>query len=341
MKLKKYDKNPILSPLPGSSWESACTCNPAAWYDGKKVLLLYRAGPDDDVHRIYVGLAQSKDGFTFRRVGKKPVFGPSENGFDGGCIEDPRIVKMGEVYFLTYAARLTPPGPYWRKTIPLNAYIPDYLKNGPAPVAARWNLTRSGLAASRDLRKWVRLGPITDASVDNRDVIIFPEQVQGRFVMLHRPGSWTGPKYGCEKPSMWISFSDDLLAWPEHHLLAQPVFPWEGHKIGGSTPPLKTAQGWLTLYHGVDDAFTYRAGAMMLDLNDPHRVIARTPEPILEPETECERNGLVNNVVFPCGNVVIGDTLFVYYGAADKYCCVATAPLAQLVDYVMSHPWKG
>ena len=338
MKLKKYTKNPILRPIPKSSWESACTCNPAAWYDGDSVKLLYRAGPDDSRHPIYLGLAESADGFTFKRTSKKPVFGPSKDGFDAGCIEDPRVVRLGDIFYVTYAARMFPPGPYWKNTMPLNAYVPDNMKGDATPAAVKWNLTRSGLASTADFRNWNRLGPITSAVIDDRDAIIFPEKTGGRFAMLHRPSAWVGPQYRCEKPSIWISFSDDLLNWHEEHLLAQPLFDWESCKIGGSTPPIRTDKGWLTLYHGVDSHSVYRTGALLLDLNNPLKILGRTPKPILEPETKYECNGLVKNVVFPCGNVVIGDTLFVYYGAADKYCCVATADLEELVKYVLAHP---
>lgn len=338
MKLKRYEHNPILRPQPGSAWETAYTCNPAAWYENGKFTLLYRAGPDDDVHPIYFGLAESSDGFHFERVSDQPVFGPSENGFDGGCVEDPRIIRMGDAFLLTYAARVTPPGPYWKKTLPLNAYVPDYLKNGNSPSALKWNLTRTGLAVTRDFRSWIRLGPITNATVDDRDAIVFPERVGGRFVMLHRPATWTGPQYGCEKPSIWISFSDDLLHWAEDHVLAQPVFDWESGKIGGSTPPIRTDKGWLVLYHGVDGNSVYRTGAMMLDLGNPRKIIGRTPRPILEPEEDYEKNGLVKNVVFPCGNVVVDDTLYVYYGGADTVCCAATCKLDELVDYVLGNP---
>jgi len=340
MKLKRYENNPILSPNPDHAWESACTCNPGAWYDNGVFRLIYRAGPDDDVHPIYLGLAESDDGFNFHRVSEKPIFGPSKDGFDGGCIEDPRLIKMGDVYFLTYAARIAPPGPYWKETMPLNAYIPDFLKNGQSPNAAKWNLTRSAIAVTTDFRDWVRLGPITNAMIDDRDAIIFPEKTNGRFAMLHRPAAWIGKEYGCERPSIWISFSEDLLQWSEEHLLAQPQFDWESEKIGGSTPPIKTDKGWLAIYHGVDKDFVYRAGALMLDLDNPRNILGRTPEPILEPETAYEKNGLVKNVVFPCGNVVVDGTLFVYYGAADTHCCVATISLDELVDYTLAHPPK-
>jgi len=338
VKLKRFDKNPIFAPDPASAWEGICVSNPGAWYDGEKVQLLYRAGPDNKEHPIYLGLAESRDGLHFTKVGKTPVFGPSEDGFDAGCIEDPRIIKFGDTYFVTYAARMFPPGRYWQPDYNLTGHNPPMPPE--APIAVRGNLTRSGLAATKDFKKWHRLGPITSANIDNRDVIIFPEQVNGQFVMLHRPYAWTGPAYGCEKPSIWMSFSDDMLCWKEDHLLAQPHFWWESRKIGGSTPPLRTKKGWLTLYHGVDDQNVYRVGAMMLDLENPMKIIGRTPEPILEPEADYEKVGLVKNVVFPCGNVIIKDQLFVYYGGADKVCCVATSSVDELVDYTMANPWK-
>ncbi|MBN1346804.1 MAG: glycosidase, partial [Phycisphaerae bacterium] len=334
MKLTRYDKNPIVKPEDGPAWESACTTNPAAWYDGRTVHLLYRAGPDTDDHPIYLGHAESTNGFDFRRSSDKPVFGPSEDGFDAGCIEDPRIIKFDGAYFVTYAARMFRPGAYWRKTFALNGHNPPLPEE--APSVARWNYTRSGLALTPDFRTWYRMGPFTPASVDDRDAIIFPEKVGGRFVMIHRPATWTGPEYGCENPSIWISYCDDVLSWKDSAVLAQPAFDWECVKIGGSTPPIKTPKGWLTLYHGVDKNHVYRVGAFMLDLENPSRIIARTREPILEPEADYELNGLVPNVVFPCGNVVIGDRLFVYYGGADRVCCVATAPLEELVEHVLS-----
>lgn len=338
MKLNRFRGNPILSPLPGSTWENICACNPGAWYDGRKVYLLYRGGPDTDQHPIWFGLAESTDGFQFTRVSDKPVFGPSENGFDGGCVEDARIVKFDDTFFVTYAARMFPPAAYWRRKFPLNAFNPPLPPE--APLVARENLTRTGLAATKDFRTWHRLGPITRADVDDRDAILFPGKTGGRYAMLHRPATWTGPKYGCEHPSMWLAFGDDLLCWDEEHLLAQPVFDWESKKIGGNAPPLLTTAGWLTLYHGVDRHHVYRVGAMLLDRDDPRKILARTPRPILEPELKCERIGLVPNVVFPCGNVVIGDELFVYYGGADRVCCVATCKLGDLLDHLRANPWR-
>ncbi|HEY8240164.1 MAG TPA: glycosidase, partial [Kiritimatiellia bacterium] len=241
LKLTRYDKNPILGPVPGSSWESAYVTNPGAWYDGEKVSLLYRAGPNTPEHPIYFGLATSKDGYNFTKAQGEPVMGPSADGFDAGCVEDPRIIQFGKTYFVTYAARMFFPGRYWDKSAGLQDFNPPLPPE--APYAARANITRSGLAMTEDFKKWLRCGPITPANVDDRDVIIFPERIDGSFAMLHRPATWVGPEYGCLKPSMWISFSEDLLNWENDHLLARPHYEWESRKIGGSTPPLRTDAG--------------------------------------------------------------------------------------------------
>ena len=125
------------------------------------------------------------------------------------------------------------------------------------------------------------------------------------------------------------------MTWKEDCLLAAPAFDWELKKIGGSTPPLRTPDGWLVLYHGVDARNIYRVGAFLLDLEDPCRILARTPEPILEPEYEYETRGLMPcGVVFPTGNVIVDGRLFVYYGAADTTIAVATAPLDEVLEHL-------
>lgn len=118
-------------------------------------------------------------------------------------------------------------------------------------------------------------------------------------------------------------------------MLAVPEADWEDKKLGGSCPPIKTEKGWFFLYHGVsskDDA--YRVGAMLLDLENPAKILARTADSIMEPEFDYETSGYYNGCVFPTGNVVVDGVLYVYYGAADKYCCVATADFGQLIGWL-------
>jgi predicted GH43/DUF377 family glycosyl hydrolase len=331
MKLEKFSGNPVLSPHPKNNWENLAVCNPGAWYENGTFYLLYRAAGDDPDHIIRFGLATSQDGFKFKRIGSKPVLSPSADGEDAGCIEDARIVKIDGHFFITYAYRPYHPGQYW--LAPDNsAFSPN---DKTLPEAFGQNSTCSGLLVSEDLKSFRRLGRITDPTLDDRDVILFPEKINGRYVLLRRPKQWVGRKYGTQHPAMWISFGEDLLKWGPSTLLAKGKLAWE-RKIGGSTPPLKTSKGWFTLYHAVDDKGVYRVGAMMLDLKDPRKILARTRQPILEPEADFERRGLYpHGVVFPCGNVVKDGRLFVYYGGADKYIGVATADFAKLVESVM------
>jgi len=279
-------------------------------------------------------LAVSKDGVHFERVSDRPVFSPSEDNWDAGCVEDPRIVKFDEWYAVTYASRPFPPGQYWK---PENQG--PWRPSAPCehfPWILRENATSTGLAFTRDFRTWIRAGRITSPRADDRDVILFPEKIGGQYVLLHRPMNWVGPRYGTEHPAIWIAFSDDLLCWSDSRLLAKAELAWENNKIGGNTPPIRTEYGWLTLYHAVGADSHYRLGALLLDLDDPPRILGRTPHWILQPEEWYEIEGFYRGCVFPCGAVVIEDTLFVYYGAADRYVGLATCSVRELVEYTLS-----
>lgn len=332
-KLTKYDRNPILKANPANDWESLCVLNPAVVYDDREGLfkMLYRAAGNDEAHRITLGLAVSTDGKTFTRRFDSPVLEPDENGADGGGCEDPRLVKMGEYYYLTYASRTFLPGQYWLlDKAKKYGFKPE---NGPAFLNTNGSVTH--LAITKDLINFKKLGRMTDSRLDNRDAFIFPEKIGGKYYMLHRPMEYVGPEYGCKVPSIWLSSSDDLSEWDNGSLFATAEQSWESKKLGGSCPPIRTDKGWLLLYHGVDEADdAYRVGAFLLDLNDPAKILARTKDFIMEPEFDYETSGYYNGCVFPCGNVVVGDTLYVYYGAADKYCCLATCNLGELLEYL-------
>jgi len=333
MKLKKYANNPILSPNAENEWESLVTCNPGVFYDNGAFYMLYRAAGNDKEHVIRFGLAISKDGFHFERSSNLPVFSPSKDSFDSGCIEDARIVKFDDEYYVTYAYRPFPPGQYWNFDHD-EVSCPE--SGDHTPLALKENLGNSGLAVTKDFIHFRRLGRITSPALDDRDVILFPEKIGGKYWMLHRPKEYVGAKYGADYPSIWIKSSDDLLNWEnqESHLLMKGIHgTWE-EKIGGSAPPLRTNDGWLVLYHGVEDGGLgyYRVGALLLDIDNPLKIIAKTPDFIMEPELDYEINGYYKGCVFPTGNVILGDTLFVYYGGADKYVGVATCSVNELIQ---------
>lgn len=339
--LERFTGNPILSPNPANLWEARVTTNPGVWHDADKgeVLMLYRACGNDEEHRVHFGLATSKDGYHFERASDLPAFSPSLDGFDAGCVEDPRIIKIDNWYYVTYAARAYPPGMYW---------LPDAERpwNEPPrpndfPWVLRTNSTSTGLALTKDFKTWKRAGRMTSATVDDRDVILFPEKINGRYALLHRPMSWVGEEYGTEYPAMWISFSDDLLEWKDSILLAKADLPWECRKIGGNTPPIRTNDGWLTLYHAVGDDGHYRVGALLLDTDEPWRIIGRSQNYLIQPEKSYETEGYYPGCIFPCGKAVIGDKLFVYYGGADKYVGVATCQLSELLEDLKTESMAG
>ncbi|NDV93986.1 glycosidase [Dysgonomonas sp. 521] len=332
MKLKKFQGNPIVSPDEKNDWESLVTCNPGVYYDNGIFYMLYRAAGNDDEHVIRLGLATSKDGFHFERASEQPVFGPGVNNFDSGCVEDPRIVKFDNEYYVTYAYRPFPPGQYWKFAHDV-VKIPKVGADAPAAIAK--NLGNTGLAVTTDFKNFRRLGRLTSPVLDDRDVIIFPEKINGQYVLMHRPKQYIGERYGVKYPSIWLKFSDDLLDWEdkESHLLLTGIEgTWE-EKIGGSTPPLKTEYGWLVIYHGVENGGLgyYRAGAILLDLENPLKIISKAPDFILEPEYDYEIEGYYKGCVFPTGNVIVDDTLYVYYGGADKYIGVATCNIHDFI----------
>jgi predicted GH43/DUF377 family glycosyl hydrolase len=296
------------------------------------------------INTIYLGLAYSEDGYNFERASDEPWLSPTEEGFEAGTVEDARMVKMGDTYYVTYMAR----------AIGKEDFEAGAKATGiPAeedPEAPTWtkNWRRAALLTTRDFKTVERLGPVTGEHVFDANVILFPEKIGGHYCLLHRPSPYFAAESiienypPAERPGMSICFSDDLKHWVDDQPLAGPLFPWENYKIGGSSQPIRTDRGWLVLYHAVGGpnpkGAVYRVGVMMLDLEDPTRIIARSPEPILEPEEPWEREGTVRNVVFPNSAVVIDGRLFVYYGGADTVTAVATADLEEMIEFVMSHP---
>jgi Predicted glycosylase len=323
MLFAKHPENPILKPNPQNSWESLCVLNPAVFYkeDEKLFYMIYRAAGNDETHYIYLGLATSKDGIHFTRQSQEPVLSPDKSGADGGGTEDPRIVKIGDYFYMTYASRVFAPGQYWKADHKNYGFAPLC---GPSVLLS--NNTETHLAISKDLRSWKKLGRITNAKDDDRDVVLFPEAINGKYYRTSRPSYRCGKGYPNPNPAIWLTSSDDLLEWDEPlELLYQGEEDWESFKVGASCPPIKTAKGWVLIYHGVsakDKA--YRVGAFLLDLKDPRKILAKTKKPFLEPTLPYETEGYYNGCVFPTANVVKDGTLYLYYGAADHFIGVAT-----------------
>ena len=189
------------------------------------------------------------------------------------------------------------------------------------------------LASTKDFMAFEKHG-VVGPDRDDKDFVLFPEKVNGKVAMLHRLDS-----------KIQIAYFDNLDAlndsqefWSKYvtHVSAfdviTPKYHWEAWKVGIGPPPIKTDRGWLVFYHGVDVHRIYRVGAALLDLDNPAEVLARTSEPILEPEMDFEKRGIVPNVVFPTGVVTLDGDLLVYYGGADRITCVTKTPIDGFLD---------
>ncbi|MCI1245617.1 MAG: glycosidase [Bacilli bacterium] len=330
MKFTKYAGNPILKPNPAVAWESLCVLNPAVVYRPEDGLfhMIYRAAGNDATHYIYLGYATSKDGVHFLRRSPTPLIAPDKDGADGGGTEDPRLVRIGDYYYLTYASRVFAPGQYWKNEPHDYGFHPEF-----GPHVLNSNDTETHLAVSKDLLHWKKLGRITNAKDDDRDVVIFPRRIGDRFYRTSRPSLRYGKGYPNRKPAIWIAESTDLLEWDEPlNLLYDGTEEWESLKVGASCPPLETKDGWLLIYHGVSATDkAYRVGAFLLDLDDPRKILAKTKNPLMEPEFPYETEGYYNGCVFPTANLVKDGLLYLYYGAADRFIGLATIDFAELV----------
>lgn len=244
----------------------------------------------------------------------------------------------------------------------LDRYVMTYTAYGPLGPRIALALSEDGLTWQRIGSTKFSYDPALRTEFDlyaNKDALLFPEPVrdphgQPALALIHRPDYnavwWRDDGFRVQphgvseaRPSMWISYAplaavqsdlSQLQFWYDHQLLAVPEQPWEALKIGGGTPPVRTPLGWLTIYHGVSGTIVagvdlqpdvyYCAGAMLLDIDDPRRILYRSPTPILAPETGEEQQGIVNNVVFPTGvDVREGGRIDVYYGMADARIGVA------------------
>lgn len=323
-KLNKHPENPILSPVPENDWEDEATFNPAAFYDKGKVYLIYRAVGHDYISVL--GLAESEDGIHFGKRRDKPIFAGNHDfdvkspratsttikrfisgGGYGGC-EDPRITRIDDKLYMVYVA--------------FNGYS--------EPRLAITSILYNNFIKHRFL--WEKPVLISPPGIIDKSGCILPEKINGKYVVFHRI-----------YPNILIDFVDNLnfdgktYLRGEFKIEPRPTM-WDSRKIGTGAPPIKTKDGWLMIYMAVTDRddSKYKIGAMLLDLNDPTKVLYRSNQPIIEP-TEYYENGMAKfGVVYPCGAVIVGDDLMVYYGGSDSVTCVATANLEEFISELKS-----
>ena len=289
----RASSHPVVSPQ-GDSWESAGTFNPAVIIHKGKFVMLYRAQDKNGTSRL--GYAESGDGIHFtRRV--EPVLSPEADYEKDGGVEDPRLLKIGEIYYLTYTG-------YNKKDAQLC------------------------LATSKDLVHWERKGVILPAYKGHWNVgwtksgAIVPEKIEGKYWMYFLGTS------ADKTDQMGLAYSTDLLHWTE--AAQTPVLPrrpgqFDSRVVEPGPPPIVTSRGIVLIYNAADDKLVYRAAVAIFDRKDPRKVLFRSDKPIFKPEKEWEKVGQVPNVVFVEGMAKKGNRYLFYYGAADKYVGVAEA----------------
>jgi predicted GH43/DUF377 family glycosyl hydrolase len=309
--LERFAGNPIIKPKQDSNWQAKATFNPGVVYAGGKIHLLYRAMDSNNTSTI--GYAVSSDGYTIDDRLPQPVYVPRADfekklvpGANSGC-EDPRLTVIGNTVYMCYTAfDGKNPTRVAFTSIPLE----DFLNR-------RWN--------------WKYPVLISPPGTDDKDAALFPKKINGKYVFLHRVGN-----------NIWIDFVDSLQfdgnRWLQGKILMTPRRgKQDSRKIGITGPPIETKYGWLLIYHGIskEENKNYRLKAALLNKKDPTRIIARTDNPILEAREDYEKTGNVNNVVFSCGSVVMNNTLFVYYGGADKVVGVATIKFSEFMKKLL------
>jgi predicted GH43/DUF377 family glycosyl hydrolase len=325
--IQKHEANPIIEPRPDVFWEMKATFNPAAVMAGGRIHLLYRAIGHDDMSTL--GYAASEDGvaiserpetvaFAHRNKGSRPlVTVPKINYLSGGgCAggsEDPRLVLIAEDarLYLTYTA------------------------------FDGWGSVRIALAsiAEDDFlhQRWAWSDPVflSPPGEVHKNWVLFPEKINGKYAILHSLS-----------PDVQIAYVDDLAEFQDddrniesRYARATDRAVWDNWVRGAGPPPIKTHLGWLLFYHAMDvkDPNRYKLGAMILDKDDPTKVLYRSRVPILEPEEWYENNGWKSGVVYSCGAVVKNGELYVYYGGADAVVCVAVANLDRFLDELVRY----
>lgn len=301
--VKRYKDNPILT-RDDVPYPVATVHNAGVVKHNDRYIMLFRSHQHNG--RSVIGRADSDDGFRFR-VHPKPFLIPAENGifakYEAFGVEDLRICPFEDHYLLCYSA---------------------YSEHG----------VRIGLARTEDFESLERIALITQA--DMRNVVIFPEKVDGRYVRLDRPHSKIQPW------SIWISYSPDLVHWGDSRMIIKPLqYHWDEMKVGPGAPPIRTEQGWLNIYHGVFQTMAgavYRLGVALHDLDNPEIVTGVADSWILQPEDPWEVSGYVPNVVFTCGAVPESDgSVKIYWGGADTVMCAGTAQIDELVRLCMEH----
>jgi len=343
----RSQSNPILKPDQNHDWENLKLYNPGAIYYHEQYHLFYRAVNKGADWRSSIGYAVSDDGENFQRFEEPLLRSDNESELRG--LEDPRITKIGDTFYMAYAAY---DGETPRLSVATSGDLRTWQKQG--AVFADWNFSRAGgvytyfvdgKPQTKEMTKeWSKSGAI------------FPEKIDGKYLLL----------FGEHR--IWFAESVDGVHWvgdSEPFLNPRGGEYFDNCFVEMGPPPIKTEKGWLVLYHGIDNTNCYRIGALLLDLSDPRKILYHSTEPIFEPQesyelaglvdvlpggldalqklseseqkkyiTEAQKKGTMPKIVFCCGAVVVNDKLRIYYGASDSVICTAVAKMSNVLNLI-------
>jgi len=337
----KVQKHGVILRPTKNLFESKCVFNPGIHQDGENVHVVYRAL--DQNFMSCFGYARLNGPIKVVERRQEP-FAEPKYAYEKKGIEDPRITKIGETFYISYVAH------DGKNAVIAYMYGKDL-----------FNLKRGGiispLMSYRKASKLFQFSKIKDSYyffssfyekyagknvlIWEKDGVFFPEKIRGKFALLHRI-----------LPDIQISRADSFRLYKDknfwhnqvHHIGKHVVLEgrhgWEARHIGAGAPPIKTKAGWLIVYHGVEQknkGRIYSAGAALLNLRDPKKVIGRLPYPLFSPEEKYEREGFVNDVVFPTGTARFKDQLYIYYGTSDSFIAVASVNLESLIKEILDN----
>lgn len=311
--------------------------NPAVIYENGSIHMFYRAVAIGNHSTI--GYCRFDNPLEVAERHDKPILEP-EFDYDSHGIEDPRIVKIDGIYYLSYCAYN---GKHAFGCVATSTDMKKFHRHGIVVPKYTGKKLRTALAVDREGLNIKYFQPSTGdgAYVWDKNVVFFPRRINGKLAFLHRirPGIQMAQVDSLDE--LGEKYWDDYLADFRKNIVIDPKYPHELSYLGNGAPPIETEHGWLLIYHGVHDTvqgYMYVACAALLDLDDPTREIARLPEPLFAPDKEWELKGYVDYVTFPTGTALIGETLYIYYGAADERIACASVNMRELIDELLK--WK-
>ncbi|HWZ04911.1 MAG TPA: hypothetical protein VNX40_14945 [Mucilaginibacter sp.] len=315
-------------------FEDESVLNPAVIHAGNTIYMFYRA-----VHtRNYSTIGYCEmDGPTSVKVRwQKPFLSP-EFDYESHGMEDPRIVKIDDTYYLTYVAF---DGDNALGALATSTDLKNFTKQGIiAPKIAYDDFDRYTKVQCDLNEKYLRYNRGAHILAD-KDLVFFPRRINGKLTFLHRIKPDIQLTAVNEISELTDEFWVNYFKHFDEHIFLCPKYPHEVSYVGGGCPPIETEHGWLIIYHGVKDAvkgYEYSCCAALMDIDEPFKEIARLPYPLFKPELDYELKGDVDDVCFPTGTILQGDTLYIYYGAADELIACASVSLSGLIEELLKN----